>query len=264
MSDQSDKATELLRLHSAPELLLLVNVWDVATARVVAAEPGTRALATASHSISASYGYPDGEHIPLDLMIEAVGRIAGATDLPVTADLEAGYGDPGGTIARAIDVGIVGANLEDQLKALPEAVAAVEAAVKAGERAGLSFVLNARTDAFLMAGDKDPQAVLTDAVARGRAYLDAGAATFFCPGQLDEPTVTALVEALGPQQVNLIGVPGSLGLDVLQRLGVARVSYGQWSQNLALTALADLTASVYAGGRLPDGTRKLSSGLPRR
>ena len=130
-----DKARELQRLHADPELLLLVNVWDVITARVVADTPGTTALATASHSVAAAYGYPDGEQIPRDLMIEAVGRIAAAVDLPVTADLEAGYGDPGGTIERAIDVGVVGANLEDQLKPLPDAVRAVEEAVAAG-RAG--------------------------------------------------------------------------------------------------------------------------------
>jgi 2-methylisocitrate lyase-like PEP mutase family enzyme len=258
MSSTAEKATELRRLHAAPELLLLVNVWDVITARVVADVPGTRALATASHSIAAAHGYPDGEAIPRDLMITTVGRIAAAVDLPVTADLEAGYGDAGDTVRRAIDVGIVGANLEDQLRPLPDAVRAVEAAVAAGERAGVPFVLNARTDAFLRAGDKDPAAVLADAIERGRAYLAAGAASFFVPGRLDEPTVTRLVEALGPQQVNVIGVPGSLRLDTLQRLGVARVSYGPWSQNAALTALAGLAADVYAGGGLAPSTRKLN------
>lgn len=253
-----ERARELQRLHSDPELLLLVNVWDVVSARVVADSPGTTALATASHSIAASYGYPDGEQIPRELMLEAVGRIAAAVDLPVTADLEAGYGDPGGTISRAIDVGVVGANLEDQLKPLPEAVRAVEDAVAAGERAGLPFVLNARTDAFLRAGDKDPGAVLADAIERGRAYLAAGASTFFVPGRLDEPTVSALVEALGPQKVNVIGAPGSLPLETLQRLGIARVSYGPWSQNVALTALARLVEDVHAGGGLPEGTRRLN------
>lgn len=252
------KARELQRLHSDPELLLLVNVWDVISARVVADSPGTTAIATASHSIAASYGYPDGEHIPRDLMVEAAGRIAAAVDLPVTADLEAGYGDPGGTISMAIDAGIVGANLEDRLKPLPDAVRAVEAAVAAGERAGVPFVLNARTDAFLRAADKDPAAVLADAIQRGRAYLDAGASTFFVPGRLDEPTVSALVEALGPQKVNVLGAPGSLPLETLQRLGVARVSYGPWSQNVALTALARLVEDVQAGGGLPEGTRRMS------
>ena len=258
MNTSVEKAQELLRLHQDPELLLVVNVWDVITARVVADTPGTRALATASHSIAAAYGYPDGEQIPRDLMIEAVGRIAAAVDLPVSADLEAGYGDVGETIRRAIDVGIVGANLEDQLKPLPAAVRAVEAAITAGDQAGVPFVLNARTDAFLRAGDKEPAAVLADAIERGSAYLDAGAATFFCPGRLDEPTVAALVEALGPQKVNLIGVPGSLSLADARRLGVARVSYGPWSQNVALTALATLAEDVYAGGALPEGTRKLN------
>ena len=253
-----DKATELQRLHADPELLLLVNVWDVVTARVVADTPGTRALATASHSIAAAHGYPDGEQIPRDLMIEAVGRIAAAVHLPVTADLEAGYGDVKGTIERAIDVGVVGANLEDQLKPLPDAVRAVEEAVAAGERAGIPFVLNARTDAFLRAGDRDPAAVLADAIERGRAYLDAGASTFFAPGRLDQPTVAALVEALGERRVNVIGVPRSLPLETLQRLGVARVSYGPWSQNVALTALAALAVDVYAGGSLPEGTRRLN------
>lgn len=258
MTTTVEKASELLRLHTAPELLRLVNVWDVITAQVVANTPRTRALATASHSIAAAHGYPDGEQIPRDVMITAVGRIAAAVDLPVTADLEAGYGNAGDTVSRAIDVGIVGANLEDRLEPLLTAVRAVEAAVTAAERAGVPFVLNARTDAFLEAGDKDAEAVLADAIERGRAYLDAGASTFFVPGRLDEATVERLVEALGPRTVNVIGIPGSPSLDTLQRLGVARVSYGPWSQNVALTALAILAEDVYRGGGLPEGTRKLN------
>jgi 2-methylisocitrate lyase-like PEP mutase family enzyme len=252
------RAKELMRLHTDPELLRVVNVWDVVSARVVAAVPGTRALATASHSIAAAYGYPDGEQIPRDLMIEAVGRIAAAVDLPVSADLEAGYGDVGETVTRAIDAGVVGANLEDQMKPLPDAVAAVVAAVAAGEEAGVPFVLNARTDAFLRAADRDPEDVLADAIERGKAYLEAGAATFFAPGRLDEPTVARLVDALGPQKLTLIAVPGALPPDTMQRLGVARVSYGPWSQNVALTALAELTEDVLAGGGIPEGTRQLN------
>ena len=254
----ADKAKELLRLHTDPELLLVVNVWDAITATTVANTPGTKALATASHGIAASRGYPDGEVIPRDEMIAEVGLIARQTQLPVTADLEAGYGDPGGTVARAIDVGIAGANLEDQMKPLADAVAAVEAAVSAGESAGVPFVLNARTDAFLRAGDRDPSEVLDDAIARGRAFLDAGASSFFVPGRLDEAQVGALVDALGPQKVNLIGIPGSISLEAAQRLGVARVSYGPWSQNVTLTALSALAEDVYAGGGLPAGVRKLN------
>src|SRR4051812_36069211 len=107
-SDTAARASELLALHRAPELLTVVNVWDVVSATVVAQVDGTRALATASHSIAASLGYEDGERIPRDLMLEAVGRIVRATGLPVTADLEAGYGDPADTVRRAIGLGVVG------------------------------------------------------------------------------------------------------------------------------------------------------------
>ena len=253
-----DKAQELQRLHAAPELLLVVNVWDAITARVVADTPGTTALATASHGIAASRGYPDGEVIPRDEMIAEVGLIARQTDLPVSADLEGGYGDPGGTVSRAIDVGVVGANLEDQMKPLDQAVRAVEAAVKAGEQAGIPFALNARTDAFLKAGDRDPEEVITDAIARGKAYLEAGATSFFVPGKLDEATLTRIVGELGERKVNIIGIPGSISLEAAQRIGIARVSYGPWSQNTALTALAKLAEDVYAGGGLPADTRKLN------
>jgi 2-methylisocitrate lyase-like PEP mutase family enzyme len=253
-----DKAQELQRLHAAPELLLVVNVWDAITARTVADIPGTTALATASHGIAASRGYPDGEVIPRDEMIAEVGLIARQTELPVSADLEGGYGDPGGTISRAIDVGVVGANLEDQNKPLDQSVRAVEAAVKAAEQAGVPFALNARTDVFLKAGDRDPEEVITDAIARGKAYLEAGATSFFVPGKLDEAQLTRIVGELGERKVNIIGIPGSVSLEAAQRIGIARVSYGPWSQNTALTALAKLAEDVYAGGGLPADTRKLN------
>jgi len=258
MSSLAAKATTLLDLHTAPALLKVVNVWDVISATVVADVEGTTALATASHSIAASYGYPDGENIPVDLMIEAVGRIAAAVSLPVTADLEAGYGDPGETVRKAIGVGIVGANIEDQMKPLKESVAAVEAVVKAGEAEGIAFVLNARTDAFVFGRDRDPADVLADAIERGKAYLDAGAPVVFVPGKLDEPTVVALIEAFGPRKLTTIGAPGSLPLARQEELGVARVSYGPFSQQVALTALADLAIDVVAGGGLPENVRRLN------
>jgi len=259
MSSPATKATTLLDLHYAPALLKVVNVWDVIGAKVVADVEGTTALATASHSIAASYGYEDGENIPVDLMIEAVGRIAAAVELPVTADLEAGYGDAGETVRKAIGVGIVGANIEDQMKPLDEAVAAVSAVVKAAGAEGVpSFVLNARTDAFVLGKDRDPADVLADAVTRGKAYLDAGAPVVFVPGKLDEAAVSTLVEAFGPQRLTVIGAPGSLPLKRLEELGVARVSYGPFSQQVALTALQDLAIDVVAGGGLPEGTRRLN------
>src|ERR671929_1843008 len=120
MPGLASRARTLLDLHTAPEVLVLANVWDVVSARVVAATEGVRALATASHSIAATFGYADGENIPLGLHLDMVGRIVAAVALPVTMDMEAGYGDPGETARRAIAAGAVGGNLEDQGKPLDD------------------------------------------------------------------------------------------------------------------------------------------------
>lgn len=253
------RASAFLALHRDPALLKVVNVWDVASARVVAATPGTTALATASHAIAAMYGYEDGEHIPRDLMLEAVGRIAADVDLPVTADLEGGYGDAGETCRRAIGLGVVGANIEDRMRPLPEAIASVEAVMGAAADEGVpDFVLNARTDAFLRAGDRDPADVLDDAVERGRAYLDAGAPVVFVPGALDEEQVVALVDAFGPQRLTMLPVPGAPSLLRLEELGVARVSFGPFPQRVALTALQEMVEGVVRGDGIPAGTRNLT------
>ena len=254
-----NKAAELLRLHRDPTLLTVVNVWDVISAKVVADTAGTAALATASHSIAASLGYEDGENIPLEEMIEAVRRIAEATTLPVTADLEGGYGDPAETVRRAIGVGIVGANIEDQMRPLDEAAANVSAIMDAAAAEGVpDFVLNARTDAFVKAGDRDRAEVLADAVERGRAFLDAGAPAVFVPAVLDEDQVTTLVEAFGPQRLTMIGIPGNPSLARLEELGVARVSYGPLSQRVALTALQELVEEIGRGGGVPSTMRPLN------
>src|SRR4051812_3918 len=166
MSDLASRARHLAELHAAPAILVLPNVWDVVSARVVAAT-GARALATASHSIAATFGYEDGENIPLELHLDMVRRIAEAVEIPVTMDFEAGYGDAGATAARAMAAGAVGGNLEDRRRPLDEAVAAVEAVLRAGRHAGIDFVLNARTDALVGLGpDADRAAALQDAIAR--------------------------------------------------------------------------------------------------
>ncbi|MDN4161808.1 isocitrate lyase/PEP mutase family protein [Nocardioides abyssi] len=253
------KATELLRLHQAPELLTVVNVWDAISAKVVTDVPGTRALATASHSIAATLGHEDGENIPLAEMLDMVGRIVRATELPVTADLEGGYGDAAGTIRRAIDIGVVGANLEDQVKPLAEAARQVEDVMRVAEQAGVGdFMLNARTDVFLQAGDRDHGEVLADGTERCRAFLDAGAPVVFVPGFLSEDDVAHLVDALGPQRLTLIGLPGHVPLARLEELGVARVSFGPVSQNVALTALQQMVEEVHRGGTAPEDTRRLN------
>ena len=257
--DISTRATDLLGLHRAPELLPVVNVWDTISARVVTDVPGTRALATASHSIAASRGYEDGENIPVDEMIEEVRRIAAATHLPVTADLEGGYGNAPETIRKAIGAGIVGANIEDQLKPLAEAAAQVEAIMKAAAAEGVpDFVLNARTDAFHLGRDRDPKENLADAVERGKAFLDAGAPVVFVPARLGEEQIATLVEAFGPQRLSTIAIPGTPSLKRQEELGVARVSFGPLSQNVALTALAELVEGVQRGEGVPSSMRVLN------
>jgi 2-methylisocitrate lyase-like PEP mutase family enzyme len=260
MPDLADNARYLLELHSAPEILVLANVWDVASAKVVAATDGVRVLATASHSIASTFGYEDGENIPLNLHLDMVGLIVAAVDLPVTMDFEAGYGDPGETVRRAIEIGVVGGNLEDQMKPLEEAVGAVEAVLRAGWDAGIDFVLNARTDAYIRAEAGTPRdELLAEAIRRGKAFLEVGAPVVFVPGVVARDDIEVLVDALGPQKLSVISVPGkSLPVRELQELGVARVSTGPFTQRVALTALQDATAELLAGGVLPEGTRALN------
>jgi 2-methylisocitrate lyase-like PEP mutase family enzyme len=260
MPDLADRARTLLDLHRAPEILVLTNVWDVVSARVVAATEGVRALATASHSIASTFGYEDGENIPLDLHLGMVERITQAVDLPVTMDFEAGYGDAGETARRAIAVGVVGGNLEDQMKPLDEAVTAVEAVLRAGRDAGIDFVLNARTDAFARAPrDADRSALVDEAIRRGRAFLEAGAPVVFVPGAVVREEIAALADALGPRRLSVIAVPRvSPPVRELQELGVARVSTGPFTQRVALTALQDAVAELVAGGSLPPDTRSLN------
>src|SRR3954453_10463640 len=260
MPDLAARARTLLDLHAAPEILVLTNVWDVVSARVVAGTDGVRALATASHSIAATFGYEDGENILLDLHLDMVRRIAAAVDLPVTMDFEAGYGDAGETARRAIEAGAVGGNLEDQMKRLDDAVAAVEAVLRAGRDAGIDFVLNARTDAFVRAGrDADREELVAEAIRRGKAFLEAGAPVVFVPGAVAREEIEALVDGLGPRRLTVIAVPGaSLPAAERQAIGAARVSTGPFTQRVALTALQDAAAALFAGGVLPAGTRNLN------
>ncbi|WP_277211057.1 isocitrate lyase/PEP mutase family protein [Isoptericola croceus] len=251
------KAEALKALHEAPEILRVVNVWDAISARTVADLPGTRAIATAGHSIASSHGFADGK-IPLDLALSAVARIVEATDLPVTADLDAGFGDPGESVRRAIGVGVVGANVEDRLVPLTEAVANVEAIVRVAEQEGVPFQLNARTDALVRGGDRPLAESLDDAVERGRAFLDAGASLVFVPGKLDHESTQHLVAGLGLRRLSVIGVPGALTASEYEELGVARVSYGPLTQRAALRALRDLAADLYGDGVIPADTPALN------
>ena len=253
----SAKAQTLIGLYEAPEILRVVNVWDVVSARAVAGLPETTAIATAGHGIAASFGYEDGA-TPREIMIDMVGRIAAAVDVPVTADLDDGYGDAGETTRLAIQAGVVGANVEDRLKPLDESVAVVEAIVKAAEAEGVPFALNARTDAFVRGGGRPVEESVADAIQRGRAFLDAGATAVFVPGILDSAVTRQLVDALGERKVSVIGLPGALTASEYEALGVARISYGPLPQRVALTAVQELAANLYSGGVIPSGLPALN------
>ncbi len=258
MTSTADRARTLRELHAAPEILRVVNVWDVVSAKAILDLPETRALATAGHSIAATFGYPDGT-IPLELTLDMVGRVvAAAGDVPVSADLDNGYDDPAETTRRAIGVGIVGANVEDRLLPVAEAAARVAAVVGAGEAEGVPFSLNARTDAFVRGGDKPVAEKVADAIERGRAYLDAGADIVFVPGVLDADVTRELVAGIGERKISVIGLPGALAAAEYEALGVARVSYGPTTQRVALTAFQDVAKSLYADGVIPASTRALN------
>ena len=178
------KAEILRRLHIEGPMLVLPNAWDAGSARIFV-EAGFPALATTSAGIAFSLGYPDGERISRDEMLAAVSRITRRNDVPITADMEAGYGRTpdavADTVRRVIDAGAAGMNLEDRIEAEPLleftlAVERVRAARAAADEAGVPFCLNARTDAFSpnMGG-------LTEAVRRGKAFHEAGATSVFEP-----------------------------------------------------------------------------------
>lgn len=253
----ADKAVTLKQLHEATEILRVVNVWDAITAKVVSDLPGTKAIATAGHSIAASYGYEDGG-MPLDLALSGAAIVAAATDRPVTADLDDGYEDPAETIRRAIGSGIAGANVEDRLRPFDEAVARVAAITAAAQAEGVDFQLNARTDAIVRGGERPIDESIEDAIARGKAFLDNGAALVFVPGAVERSVVERLVAGLGRGKLSVIGLPGALPAAEYEALGVARISYGPLTQRVALRALRDLATDLYADGVVPEDTPTLN------
>jgi 2-methylisocitrate lyase-like PEP mutase family enzyme len=216
--DQSDRALLLRRLHREPPLVL-ANAWDVASARIVE-RAGARAVATSSAAVCWALGYRDGQEIPRDEMLGWVGRIARAVDLPLTADLEGGYGDPVATAAEAWAQGAVGLNVEDATSAGLAAVEDQIAVVREMRAALPELVINARTDVILGGFGS-----LDEAIARANAYLAAGADCAFVPGVSDRDSIAHLAgEIRGP--VNVLAVQGTPPLAELEELGVARVSAG--------------------------------------
>ena len=255
--EQRARAERLLALHQGPPILVLPNAWDVASALVFEATPGCRAIATTSGAIAATLGLADGQVIARDDMLAVVARIAHAVSLPVTADIEAGYGDDPETVARTaelvIEAGAVGVNLEDSTRD-PEAplvpielYAAKLAAVReAAQRARVPLVINARTDVFLM-GVGEPESRLDHAVERANVYRAAGADCLFVPGVSDAETIAALVERLdGPLNVLALNNPPPVA--ELERMGVARVSLGSLLYRSALGHARATVAEVLDAG----------------
>jgi 2-methylisocitrate lyase-like PEP mutase family enzyme len=261
-SVQSRRAEELSSLHRPGNPVVLINVWDVVSALVVE-RAGARAIATSSAGVAWALGYLDGERISRSEMLDVVARIARAVSVPVTADLEAGYGPTPSHVAEtvrlAIEAGAVGMNLEDSIADADDvspnplytteaAVERVAAARAAAESCGIPFVLNARTDVFLRAVG-DPATRLRRAVDRANAYRAAGADSLFVPGKLEPEQIRTLTREIdGP--VNVLALPGSPSIDELARLGVGRISVGGGAARAALGALARGAADAYDRGRV--------------
>lgn len=238
---QRAKAKRFLDLHTGGRLLVLPNAWDAGSARIFE-QAGFQALGSTSAGIALSLGYPDGERVNRAEMLEAVRGIASAVAIPVTADLEAGYGptvnDAVETAREAIAAGAVGMNFEDstsddRLVDVASQAERIRAIKKVAETEGLAFVLNARTDVFLLQiGDSAGR--FDEAVRRANAYHEAGADCLFVPGVADAETIGWLARAIkGP--LNVLAVRGTPPTAELERLGVARVSVGGGPMRAALT-----------------------------
>ena len=229
-------------MHRAPPLLVLPNAWDVTSARVFAALPGCRAIATTSAAVARSLGWEDGEQTPVVEMLRAVERIAAAVDVPVTADLEAGYGDAPRTAAGALAAGAAGMNLEDSRQGVLLPLDEQRDVIGAVRAAAPGLVLNARVDVFIE-GTGD----VREAIERGNAYLAAGADCVY-PIVAPLDVVGELVTGIdGP--VNILVPPEDPQLAELERLGVARVTFGSGLARVALDEAARLAAAALAAAR---------------
>jgi 2-methylisocitrate lyase-like PEP mutase family enzyme len=242
MDKQAEKAEGLRKLHKGPRILILANAWDVISARMVE-DAGFPAVASTSAGVAAVLGYPDGQRIPMGEMLEFVGRMARAVGVPLTADMEAGYATTPAEMAEmareVVAAGIVGLNLEDvtgddessqvEIGLQAEKIAAVR---EASASEGVSLVINARTDVYLMPiGPAETRFERT--VERLRAYRKAGADCVFAPGIRDAETIGKLVRAVDAP-LNILLQPGGPGVSELEKLGVKRASIGSGTMRAAL------------------------------
>lgn len=253
---QAEKANLLRRLHRNPPLLL-PNAWDALSARVFE-KAGYPAIGTTSGGIAWSLGYSDGETLPRQEMLAATARIARSVNVPVTADIEAGFGATPEAVAETvrlvIGAGVVGINLEDHfahgdgtLLDVAEATERIRACRQAAQAAGIPLVINARTDVYLH-GNIAPAERLHEAVRRAKAYMAAGADCIYPIGVVDSSVIGALATASGAP-LNVWARPGMPELQELGRLGVVRVSMAVGPCLVAMSALHHMAAELRATGR---------------
>jgi 2-methylisocitrate lyase-like PEP mutase family enzyme len=232
---QMEKAEQFRALHVPGKPLILFNIWDAGSAKAVATG-GAKAIATSSWAVANANGFTDGEHVPLAFAIDNLRRIVGAADLPVTFDIESGYGDApeaiGEAIALAIHAGAVGCNLEDSFPAngkLRDALVQADRIRRArqiADAANVGLFINARTDIFLQRPpEQHDQGTVVEAIGRAQAYAEAGADGFFAPGLADIALVARLAEA-SALPLNIMVGDGAPSLRSLAEHGVARVSFG--------------------------------------
>jgi 2-methylisocitrate lyase-like PEP mutase family enzyme len=259
LSSQAEKAEQFRALHHAEQPLVLVNVWDVAGAKILE-ELGLPAVATASAAISASLGLEDNEVIGRELMLETVTRIAKAVDVPVSADLEAGYGptveDAIVTARGAIEAGAVGLNFEDSahkdtaiLYDADLQAERIRAMCDTGKKMGVPLVINARTDVYFRTELPETEK-FRESVRRARTYLDAGADCIYVLGPTDEDTIARLVKAI-PAPLNMLALPDAPPIARLAELGVKRISFGPRPMRHTMTSFREAAQRVRDLGVFP-------------
>jgi 2-methylisocitrate lyase-like PEP mutase family enzyme len=256
MSTTTAKAGQLRALHKSEEPLILVNVWDAVSARIIE-ELGFPAIATTSAGVAWAEGFADGQRISRQHMLARVATIARAVEVPVTADLEGGYGssvdDAVATAQGAIEAGAVGLNFEDAqdngnpLIDLKLQIQRIEAIRQTSNKAGVPLVINARTDVFLSRIGNDDLWRLEESVRRANRYLAAGADCAFVPGVSDERIIAQLVSRIrGP--VNILASSTTPSLDRLRKLGVARISLGSGAIGYALAKFREAAGDLKKSG----------------
>ena len=256
MEFQTSQAAQFRQLHRGPSVLILPNAWDVASARIFE-DAGFPAIATTSAGIAYSLGYPDGQRIQREEMLARIARIARAVHVPVTADIESGYGstpqDAANTTRELIHAGVVGMNLEDAsgrsdqpLSSLELAVEKITAAREAALQMRAPIVVNARTDVLLLPGG-NPYADYSEVLRRLLAFRDAGADCVFAPGLKDADTIARLVKEV-ECPLNILTGPGSPSIPELAAMGVARVSVGSGPMRATLGLLRRIAEELKTAG----------------